>query len=182
MKLINIYRYLKQAKGFTLLELLIVVALLGALFIGLLATLDPLEQINRGTDTARRNIVSEIYGAAINYYALKGDYPWQNDIVGMAASDVLMTTAPDGYINKFIETGELKSDFITLAGSGNLNKIFLTSRGDANGIRKNVAVCFLPESKSIVRNTNAQYDVNGDIAAGCLSTDPAGTPCYICVK
>ena len=46
-------------KGFTLIELLIVIALLGALAVGLLATIDPFEQLKKGRDTSKKNTVSE---------------------------------------------------------------------------------------------------------------------------
>ena len=61
----------KFKSGFTLIELLIVIALLGALAVGLLAALDPFEQLKKGTDTGVRNMVSEIHGSAIRYYAIK---------------------------------------------------------------------------------------------------------------
>lgn len=171
----------RYSKGFTLLELLIVIALLGALFIGLLATLDPLEQIKKGGDTARRNITAELYGSSINYYAVRNGYPWTSDITGMAGSDTLMTSSPNGYISQIVSSGELKNDFITLAGSGNLSKLFLTSTADANGLRQNLTICFLPESKAFGRDVNAQYGKMGAVSSGCLSTG-GGSPCYFCVK
>lgn len=169
------------SKGFTLLELLIVIALLGALFIGLLATLDPLEQIKKGADTARRNIVGEIYGSAINFYAVRSGYPWTSDITAMVASNTLMTSAPSGYINQIVSSGELKNDFISLAGSGNLGKMFLTSTADANGLRQNLTICYLPESKAFGRDANAQYNNMGAANTGCLATGGANI-CYFCVK
>ncbi|HEX7542609.1 MAG TPA: prepilin-type N-terminal cleavage/methylation domain-containing protein, partial [Patescibacteria group bacterium] len=66
-------------KGFTLIELLIVIALLGALAVGLLAALDPFEQLKKGTDTSVRNTVSEYQGAVIRYYAIKNQMPWCHD-------------------------------------------------------------------------------------------------------
>ncbi|MFS8159790.1 MAG: prepilin-type N-terminal cleavage/methylation domain-containing protein, partial [Candidatus Roizmanbacteria bacterium] len=65
-----------KKSGFTLIELLIVIALLGALAVGLLAALDPFEQLKKGTDSGVRNTVSEIQGAAIRFYALKEHQPW----------------------------------------------------------------------------------------------------------
>ncbi|MEK7634177.1 MAG: prepilin-type N-terminal cleavage/methylation domain-containing protein, partial [Patescibacteria group bacterium] len=65
--------------GFTLIELLIVIALLGALAVGLLAALDPFEQLKKGTDTGVRNTVSEVHGSIIRFYAIKNYMPWCTD-------------------------------------------------------------------------------------------------------
>jgi len=56
-------KHFKQ--GFTLIELLIVIALLGALAVGLLAALDPFEQLKKGDDTGVRNTVSELLGSIV---------------------------------------------------------------------------------------------------------------------
>src|SRR3989339_155227 len=70
---------LNLSKGFTLIELLIVIALLGALAVGLLAALDPFEQLKKGTDTGVRNTAGEFQGASIRYYAIKNYMPWCSD-------------------------------------------------------------------------------------------------------
>ena len=137
----------KYETGFTLIELLIVVALLGALAVGLLATVDPFEQLKKGNDTARRNTTSEVYNAAIRVYAAKGEFPWTTDVVAMPLSAAAMTAATDGYLSQIIALGELKPQFVELAGAGNLGKIFLTSTAD-NGFIQNLTVCYMPESKS----------------------------------
>lgn len=56
-------------KGFTLIELLIVIAILSILAVGLIATLDPLEQVNRATDTARKATATDLIHAADRFYA-----------------------------------------------------------------------------------------------------------------
>ena len=40
-----------KTSGFTLIEILVVVALIGALFLGILATVDPLEQLKKGVSS-----------------------------------------------------------------------------------------------------------------------------------
>lgn len=167
--------------GFTLIELLIVIALLGALAVGLLATVDPFEQLKKGTDTSRRNTTSEVYNSMIRYYSVKNSMPWTTDITAMSASNDAMTAASTGYLNKVIDAGELKPDFVALAGSGNLDKIFLTSTADANGTRQNVSSCFLPESKSFAAEANSKYGANGEVSSGCKATGGA-TSCYWCIK
>ena len=61
--------------GFTLIEILVVVALIGALFLGLLATVDPLEQLKKGGDTAKRNLTAQLYNGFIQYYSTQNTFP-----------------------------------------------------------------------------------------------------------
>lgn len=170
------------SKGFTLIELLIVIALLGALAVGLLATVDPFEQLKKGTDTSTRNTAEEVYNSAIRYYSVKNVWPWTTDVNAMALSNTNMTSAPNGYLNQIISAGELKPEFIQLAGSGNLSKIYMTSTADVNGVTQNVTVCFLPQSKSFGNDANAKYNSDGSTGANCLSVTSTGTACYWCIK
>lgn len=173
-------RKLLITSGFTLIELLIVIALLGALAVGLLATVDPFEQLKKGTDTSRRNLAAETYGGAVRYYATKSTFPWTVDLSAMPLSDATMTDV-GGYFDQIASAGELKAGFAELMGS-NAGQIFLTSTADGSGVRQNVTVCFLPESKSFRNEANAKYTNDGAVAAGCLATDSGGTACYWCIK
>ena len=173
---------LHKSQGFTLIELLIVIALLGALAVGLLATVDPFEQLKKGTDTSRRNTTTEIYNSAIRWYAVKNTFPWTSDISGFALSENAATSAPSGYLNQIISAGELKPEFIELAGAGSLGKIFITSTADINNVRQNISVCFLPESKSFANDVNSKFGRNGQVSAGCLATEAGGTACFWCMK
>lgn len=171
----------KTTKGFTLIELLIVISLLGALAVGLLATVDPFEQLKKGTDTSIRNTTSELYNSFIRYYAVKNAMPWTTDLTGMSASNVSMTGASTGYLNKVIDAGELKPEFIQLAGGG-LDSIFVTSTADVNGVRQNVSVCFLPGSKSFANESNSKYATDGGLDTGCKGTGGTAKTCYWCIK
>lgn len=171
---------MKQS-GFTLIELLIVIALLGALAVGLLATVDPFEQLKKGQDTSTRNTASEIYNAAIRYYSVKNQFPWGGsaavDVTGQALTDDSFTNASTGWLTQIITAGELKPDFIQLAG-GSLGSIYITSTAIGN-VRQNVTVCFAPGSKSFSNDPNSKYDVNGIESAGCPG---AVGSCYWCLK
>lgn len=168
----------KFKRGFTLIEILIVVALLGAIVIGLLATLDPFQQIRKGTDTTRRNMSSDLYRAFIAYQAVKGAFPWDTSgLSAMTANAVDMTTATTGYISKAVDAGELKNEFVTLAGS-HLSKLFVSSTADANGVW-NLNVCYQPESKSFKVDPVAIYNQTGGAGSSCGS---AASTCYICIK
>ena len=166
-------------KGFTLIELLIVIALLGALAVGLLATIDPFEQLKKGRDTSQRNTVSEFYDANLRYYATKAQFPW-----GTGATSGTVATMSDS-VALLVTAGELKDKFYDLAGSGNLAKIYVNST-DAT----HVSVCFKPESKSFQNDPSTIYGSDGVInsaqsgqAGACKSADPkGGTDCYFCIE
>ena len=166
-----------RKKAFTLIELLIVIALLGALAVGLLAALDPFEQLKKGTDTGVRNTVSEVHGAIIRYYAVRGDMPWESNSIGPIDLSSGYNTVG---LQKIVETGELKSDFSTLAGGDRLRKITVI------GTKESVTVCFRPESKSFRSDPNTKYDSSGqEVGTGsniCGQTNSNSFSCYWCVK
>ena len=166
-------------QGFTLVELLIVIALLGALAIGLIGALDPFEQLKKGTDTGVRNSVSEVQSAVVRYYALKGRMPWYdvNDtaFTGGSPSAMSLNNASAGSIlAEIVSTGELKSNFSTLQAS-QLGKIILT--GDS----QNVIVCFSPESKSFRADNNTKFGMDGGTPTGTCP-NPSSSTCFWCVQ
>lgn len=170
-----------QRKGFTLIELLIVIALLGALAVGLLATIDPFEQLKKGRDTSQRNTLSELYDAMLRYYSIKGFFPW-ND-----ATTVTLTSGPvypafHSSLTELVSVGELKNKFEDLAGTGNLNKMYIYS--DTSGTQ--AAVCFMPESKSFQADPNTVYDQSGMTSNGygtsCKGGGGSSMSCYYCIQ
>lgn len=169
-------------KGFTLIELLIVIALLGALAIGLIGTIDPFEQLKKGTDTSTRNTVSEVHSSIIRYYALKGRMPWcaigtctdfpsARSLANMNLND---DESPAGALSNIIVSGELKAAFPDIQ-SGQLDKIYVT--GDTS----NATVCYHPISKSFNTDDNTKYDVSGVTP---FSTCPGAESlkCHWCVQ
>lgn len=67
-------------KGFTLVELLIVIALIAILSVAVLATINPIEQTNKARDAKVQNDAAEVMNAYERYYAGKSSYPWLDTI------------------------------------------------------------------------------------------------------
>lgn len=169
-----------RSKGFTLIELLIVIALLGALAVGLLATIDPFEQLKKGRDTSQRNTVSELYNAVLRYYSIKGYFPWNTATSTTDTSGPVFTSFTSA-ITELVAVGELKNRFQDLAGTGNLGKIYIYSP-----TTEQAAVCFMPESKSFQADANTIYDSSGitssGFGAGCKGLGGTSLTCYYCIQ
>lgn len=69
---------INKLKGFTLVELLIVIALIAILSVAVLATINPIEQSNKARDARVQNDAAEVMNAAERYYASVQQYPWES--------------------------------------------------------------------------------------------------------
>lgn len=69
---------MRKMRGFTLVELLIVIALIAILAVGVLATINPVEQRNKATDANTSNDAGEVLNAYERYYTTGSQYPWQS--------------------------------------------------------------------------------------------------------
>ncbi len=165
-------------RGFTLVELLIVIALLGALAIGLIGALDPFEQLKKGTDTGTRNTVSEVQAGIVRYFALKGYMPWctsDSSCPSMPTSEPLNgATNMIAAISKIAASGELKSDFTTIQ-SNQLGKVFVT------GDTLTAKVCYKPTAKSFQSDVNTKFTASASTGTDCKASGGT-TDCYWCVQ
>lgn len=152
-------------RGFTLVELLLIIVLISILAIAALVALDPFEQIKKGRDTSMFNASNEVYGAIIRFYAIGGQTPYTIDMEGVS----LESNEGQKLVNELISTGELKNNFSNLAGNS-MSEMFFTGKVDLSYF----TVCFIPKSKSYKENTQAIYNKYGS-PTNCNEND-----CYMC--
>ena len=69
-------------KGFTLVEMLIVVVIIGILSAALLPRLQGAQSAAR--DSARKSDLSQLGSAILSYYNNRGEYPWPKTCTGFA--------------------------------------------------------------------------------------------------
>lgn len=188
----------RKSTAFTLIELLIVIGVLGILAAGLLAAVDPFEQLKKARDANNRNAVIELHNAYTRYYATHGSLPWDYASAsaactanllafnrGAAQTSLSVTTLTD-CITDLEGDGELKTGFVSALG-GQADKMFTASPGTTQ-----VFVCFSPEGKGLWKDTQNKYDSNGiDVSgvgeacetSGAKPASPDTPPsCYWCAK
>ncbi len=160
-----------QKLGFTLIELLIVISLLGVLAVGLLATIDPFEQLKKGRDTSTRNMVEEFYNGTLRYYAVNNNFPWATGVInGLALNRTLLNQA----LSSTIAAGELKQAFADATGR---ERIYVTSTAG-----EDLTVCFQPQSRSFRIDNNNKYNASGVTLGTAVCPNATSTGCYWCIR
>jgi len=173
-------------KGFTLVELLIVIALLGALAIGLIGALDPFEQLKKGQDTGVRDLVNQVQTAVLRYYATTNAMPW-TDQTASFTSTAMTTAALTTAIVNMITAGEVKSNFSEIY-KNSLANVWVSYVPMTQTSSVEVRVCYQPGSKSFQVDPATKYDragvenTNTSGASACKSKDAAGIQCHWCVQ
>ena len=151
-------------RGFTLIELLIVIALIGILAVALLSAINPLEQLRKGRDSARKADASELLNAIERFNASYQCYPWNYDIsTSVCADSGSYTNLGEGDKPNFDAGGnvedlvtpasEVKIEFTLRTDDDNSNgpsagKLFMAEVGGSANIEGVVKVCFEPESNT----------------------------------
>ena len=161
MKMFNLKKL-----GFTMIELLIVIAVLGILAVAVLSAINPIEQINRGRDTGTRSDAEQFISAVDRFYAAKGYYPWMvngasentwtntggaesdmtllelndtNSVLGDYDQDVLTNLSSGG-------TAELKSSFTSRLSDPQATNYLSIYNSGVSG--ESTYACFVPKSAS----------------------------------
>ena len=199
MKINKILPRVKQQLGFTMIELLIVIAILGILAVVVLSAINPIQQINRGRDTGSRSDAEQLISAIDRFYAMKGYYPWQTgatdtanvqiawsavdeDLSGLVAgatetcpilnrlSDVTGTLGDPGELCAG-QTGaqELKIGFMNKVAANDYNTLYLYH---AAGDSDSTYVCFATKSNSFIQETTERLQLESGVPAdGAVPSD-----------
>ncbi|PIS14631.1 hypothetical protein COT64_01635 [Candidatus Shapirobacteria bacterium CG09_land_8_20_14_0_10_39_12] len=155
----NLKLKIKNFAGFTMIELLIVIAVLGVLAVAVLSAINPIEQINRSRDTGSRADAEQLLGAIDRYYTSMGWYPWFFESCAAANCPLAWTDSNDvGWVDnggatavavmdKLSQQGtaELKAAFVTRIQDTNYNPLWVYNHGDSGDA---TYACFHPKSAS----------------------------------
>jgi len=171
--------------GFTLVELLIVIALIGVLAAALVATLNPIEQINKARDARFKNDASELLAALERYYASTQSYPWVDGTTYTIESEYGETAETVGVngvgvcgdtcsVNgSLITSGELKPAFKNKdqfrATATAVDKLYIYKEEESSG---STYSCFIPKA-----GTNRNPTLNPNLVLKDICTGGSATDC-----
>ena len=163
--------------GFTMIELLIVIAVLGILAVAVLAAINPIEQINRGRDTGSRSDAEQLLSAIDRFYASQGYYPWQmgaddtthEPLAWTEASAVADASTPTAVtmVSKLSSggTSELKTSFVNRISNTTYNSLYLYNRGTPGD---STYICFAAKSGAFMEEASTRC---GDATGASLPAD-----------
>lgn len=171
-------------KGFTLVELLIVIAIIGILVVGILIALDPVEQTRKATDANTLSTAGEVRGAINRYYASRTCWPWVT--AGTCTQSASCDTG-SSYVLGAAGCGLIVSD--NLVNSGELRSYSGTTIRVIPNLGTTTAnawkVVFEPVSKSVALNTVQKYTTTActtSSALPCAGTIGVGGQCVYCLS
>ena len=174
-----------REKGFTLVELLIVISLIAILSVAVLATINPIEQANKAKDSTIQNDAAEVMNAYERYYANAQKYPWLTfadnpaksvdsvvvfdskqagfGICYAAATELSSATGScntSGNMGLLVSSDELKSSFVSkdeFKSTKAADKLWTVKMPSSGG---GVYVCYIPKSKANRQLDDKLYCIN----------------------
>lgn len=167
----------RLAQGFTLVELLIVIALLGVIATIVIAAINPIEQANRAADAGKKADASQIVSAIQRYYASHNVYPWNAASCTTNGGTQCLNGATDGPDDEFpfitaddpsvgicgaagvacrttanlgelVASLELQKQFLSKSWVGATTQAQKLLVGKASGASSAVYVCWVPLANS----------------------------------
>lgn len=195
--------------GFTLVELLIVIVLIGLLVLVVLAAINPIEQTRRARDTRYKADAAQLLAAIDRYFTNQSEFPWvtvdpttydnqtafpystaADEEVGICGIDctangvlIAILELKEEFLNRdFLETGAVTEDLIYVGKDA-------SSTASAYG-------CYVPASLSVrtkMKSDSKVWDLTPGfgVKTQILSTDAACDPdtpadwttigCTVCV-
>jgi len=174
--------------GFTLVELLIVIAVIGILAVAVLTAINPIEQLKKSRDAGRLADARELYNAVQRYSASYPCNPWESTIAvhnclapaNQMAGVICNWTANfgAGMCGDLLNVNELKASFPTKT---TITTNIFVSEANA-GI---TSVCFEPESTAgrAGSSMGPTRNVANTAAMACAGTyaGNVSTTCMVCI-
>lgn len=180
-------------QGFTLIEIIIVVAILGILAIGLVAALNPVEQINRARDTTTLNVAREFMSGANQFQTSKIYSPACADIACAAYLNSLSSTASVPLstittVNAAIADEGATDGPTSFTGHAGAADIYVSLTNVSAPKDAAFVFCWKPESKFLRSEADINnmyttiYNDIGSVQSASACPASSSNTCYRCLR
>lgn len=200
MKLPKFLRVATQTLGFTMIELLVVISVIGVLAVAVLSSINPIEQINKGRDTRTRSDAAQLINASDRFIAIQEMYPWNATSTtyapppgqgGEASFGVLFefdgpNSTPNewNWVDTLVNTNEVKQGYINRVKQDAKMYVY-----KALGDNETMFACFEPDSQAFKLEAATKCNepsstvpaVVGDIFCPSRGTTTAAMSPWICL-
>jgi prepilin-type N-terminal cleavage/methylation domain-containing protein len=176
----QVYKNFKQkrSRGFTLVELLIVIAILGVLAGVVLVAINPLEQIARAQDAGRESAIGQLGRATTNYQTSQQLQDYTNlNTAATATPPTWQTTLQNANEIKQVVSVNAAASNCTTAGTvngGQSGVCFATSGSNANAMIWTVLTSKSEWTRAGCSGTQivitAWDSTQGKAGVGCVAT------------
>lgn len=164
--------------GFTMIELLVVISVIGVLAVAVLSSINPIEQILKSRDTRTRSDAAQLINATDRYFAIHEVYPWNTTTTSYTAAGVdydeefVFTGSADDWdwVDVLVTTAEVKEGFTNRLKNDDSLTIFKPGVSNAT-----MYTCFEPQSEAFkfeAANNCSNGTTPGGLGSGV--TLPAG--------
>lgn len=143
-------------KGFTLIELIIVIAVLSVLAVGAFAVLDPLSQFKKADDAKTKSDLAQVQRALETYYEDNSSYPANNgsyQIVDKKLGAITWGSNWGSYINVMPKDSTSGHNYVYYSPNGQTYYLY------ANLVRGN-------KDPQVCNNGNACANLPGGVTCG----------------
>ena len=164
-------------KGFTLVEMLIVIAIIGVLAVAVLSAINPIEQMRKARDTRRKSNASELLNAVERYYATREAWPTSFTTAGAENGSTCSVAVPNGQLSsenltELATTNEMKPEFLTRISNADN---YLYAAVDTAGGSQLVRICYEIESDANIEK------YRGSMTSGSGTACSTATGYFACI-
>lgn len=140
----------------------VIIGIIAIFSVGILATINPIEQTHKAADATTRNNLAELLVADERYYTQNNSYPWSDSTNSLNMAYVSTDLANETWLNILVTSGEIKSTLVSQLKANSGKLILIKESGNDSDIH----FCFQPQSTANKTTATTECQNHGTFTNG----------------